>query len=62
MRKSVEVTIATNCPYKRDNKLGLYCRLGKRNMKRIKKKGKEIIVCFDCEEPDREKIKIYSKG
>lgn len=62
MERKITVAIGTDCPYKRDNNLGLYCRLGTRKLKRIKKSGKEIIVCLDCDNPDAKKITITAKG
>ena len=42
-----KVTVGTTCEWLRDNRLGLYCRLGTRVVRRI---GKVKIVCLDCDE------------
>lgn len=62
MERKIIVAIGTDCPHKRDNNLGLYCRLGTRKLKRIKKKGKEIIVCLDCDEPGTKRVTITPRG
>lgn len=62
MEKEVIVAVGTNCQHKRDNNLGLYCRLGSRKLKRVKKNGREHIICLDCDEQDTKKITLRKKG
>lgn len=62
MEKDIVVTIGTNCKEKRDNNLGLYCRLGSRRLKRVKKRGKkEVIVCLNCDEPGKPTLALKRK-
>ena len=42
-----EVIICNGCDHLRDNKLGLYCKMGTRRVRRFKKFDK--IVCLDCD-------------
>lgn len=52
-KKKNYVTIAGDCEYLRDNKLGLYCAMGTRKIRRLKKGKKAQIVCLDCSETSK---------
>lgn len=46
------------CSYLKNNKLGIYCALGKKRIRRLKKNGEDLIVCLDCSESKLDWIDI----
>src|SRR4030042_1204718 len=52
------VTLANDCNCLRDTKIGLYCKMGTRKMRRIKTGKKIDIVCLDCDESGKTSIEI----
>lgn len=56
-----EVINSEGCPHLKNNKLGIYCRMGTRRVKYLKQGKKEIIVCLDCDESRNNWVEVMKK-
>lgn len=53
-----QVMNSKGCSHLKNNKLGIYCGLGTKRIRRLKKNGEDLIVCLDCNESRLDWIEI----
>ena len=53
-----QVMNSKGCSHLKNNKLGIYCSLGTKRIRRLKKDGEDFIVCLDCNESRLDWIEV----